>query len=137
MIEKIKLVDATALLTTKLMSEKFLAATPVDQQAYLDLAYGYMVELGLTIPVPTPQCVINSQALMASWDIHNGLTVATKSGGEIIEAKVASIAVKYAEGTSNTNTINRFPAEVQWCLDQYGYSTNGNCGIKQCKIGRG
>ena len=134
MITKITLAEATTLLATKLNSEKFLAATPVEQQAYLDIAYGYLTFLDLDIPTPTPQCVIDAQALMGSWDAHNGLSVSVKTGGEIIEAKVASIAVKYAEGTS-TNTVNRIPTEVMWCLSRFGYSAG--CGVKQCKIGRG
>ena len=135
MIKKITLAEATTLLATKLNSEKFLAAQPTEQQAYLDLAYGYLTFLGLDIPDPTPQCVIDAQALMASWDIHNGLSVSVKTGGEIIEAKVASIMVKYAEGTSNSNSINRIPTEVMWCLSRFGYDPTG-CGVRQCKIGR-
>jgi len=135
MIKKITLPEATTLLATRLNSEKFLAATPVEQQAYLDIAYGYLTFLDLTIPDPTPQCVIDAQAIMASWDIHNGISVTTKSGGEIIEAKVASIAVKYAEGTNTSTNVNRIPMEAYWCLANYGYSAN-NCKIRQCKIGR-
>ena len=145
----ISVADATTVIATyTLDSASWTALTLSEQEVYLRISYRDIVNHTDILDTDTnltaiPDCIPEAQALMASWDVRNGLSVeaATDETGSIKKNKVGSIEQEFYDVATtryDTNrTINRVPTSVVPCLEDFGYEfTPSIAGLTQLTLGK-
>ena len=111
-----------------------------DKEIYLRIAYRFIIENTDSdlYPDPIPDCVGESQSLMAVHDLVNGLSSGTESAetGAIKKNKVGSIEQEFYDVKTQTSSyISRVPDNAQACLIDIGYSYSNISGLKQTTLG--
>ena len=116
-----------------------------DQEIYLRIAYRRILDgIDLSVnplPVVMPDCVGDSQALIAVHDVVNNISATAGAGvtGEVKMQAVGSLKVEYFQSDSGyvATEINPIPDMAQDCLANLGYvfaSTSNK--FKQARLGR-
>ena len=140
----ISVADAdTVIATYTLDSAGWLSITEAEKEIYLRIAYRDIINHTETLPDIIPDCVPEAQALMASWDLRNGLSAASVNDitGAIKKNKVGSIEQEFYDINSTRydtdRTINRVPTSVVSCLENFGYIFTPNiAGLSQVLLGK-
>lgn len=110
-----------------------------DRERYLRIAYRNIIDNTdpTTYPDPLPSCVGESQSLMASNDMVNGLSSGANQSttGSIKRNKVGSIEQEFYD-TNKVSSVNIVPPTAQSCLSDLGYSFTNINGLTQLTLGR-
>lgn len=123
----ITLVEAEAYLAEEINTTAWNALTDTEKENYLIVAYQYMQMLDMTLPDPVPDCVKQSQAIMANTDVNGGISMQTgTSEGQIKSVTADVVNVTYQDYTAKT--ASRYDARVKTCLSAYGAMFNSGRG---------
>ena len=111
-----------------------------DKERYLRIAYRDIIDHTdpATYADPLPECVGESQALMAVHDLVNNLSsgVVSAPTGPIRKNKVGSIEQEFFHTNERVGDINRVPDGAKACLSELGYDSTCIIGLTQLTLGR-
>ena len=136
----ISVADATTVIETLTLDGAAWGALSVsEQEVYLRIAYRNIVDHTDTTTYPDPLdiCVGSSQALMASWDLKNGLSLDVEDyRGALKKNKVGTIEQEFYD-VDKVRSVGTVPTMAKACLEELGYifPVNAN-GLTQTILGR-
>jgi len=111
-----------------------------DKERYLRIAYRDIIDNTDpdTYPDLLPECVGESQSLMASNDLIIGISSGTYSAQSnlIKRNKVGSIEQEFYSGYKLIKEPTRVPDQASTCLEELGYNTIKTTGVTQTTLGR-
>jgi len=128
----VSLVDAEAYIGSLTLDLPAWQALAADlQEKYLRIATRLIVDgidqVTNPLPDPAPACLVEATALIASWDLKNGLSASAASTGvtgSVKKQKVASLEIEYydvSSGKTTTQTISPVPDIAKPCLEGLGF----------------
>jgi hypothetical protein len=119
----VSVADATTIIgNLTLYSSEWGALDLSEQEAYLRIASQVITDGLTTIPAdPVPQCLKNSQALIAIHDVVNGISKPLTIESVVKKQKAGSVEIEYFEPNSTGTTNNRIPSLAATCLEGLGY----------------
>lgn len=116
------------------------ALSTEDKERYLRIAYRDIIDHTTPddYPDPLPDCVGESQSLMAVHDLVNELSGgATSTQSNLIKRnKVGSIEQEFYSGYKMSKGVGRVPDSAYNCLENIGYNILKLLGFSQSKLGR-
>ena len=115
-------------------------ALPTEtREVYLRIAYRDIIDHtdSTTYPDPIPECVGESQSLMAVHDLVNNLSSGVEAAvtGAIKKNKVGSIEQEFYDTTVTSKTTSRVPEGAETCLYELGYYISDINGLTQLTLG--
>ena len=142
----VTVVDAdTYIDTLTLDGPAWIALTVPVKENYLRIATRTIIDgIDQTVyplPDPAPACLGEATALIASWDLKNGLSASAGGGttGEVKRQKVSTLEIEYFQSESGfvATAVAPIPDMAKPCLEGLGFIfVKDTRGIGQVYLGR-